>query len=134
MRMGARMIGSWFQTLAVIATVLAFVGLYALTAHGVSQRMHEIGVRMALGARSSQVVWLFVRKTLFQLAIGLTFGIAGALAAVRFVAAFLENANPSDPLVLSGVSVELGAVAVAATAWPARKAARINPSIALRTD
>jgi putative ABC transport system permease protein len=96
--------------------------------------MPEIGVRMALGARSGQVVWLLVRKPLFRLAIGLTFRIAGALAAVRFVAAFLGDANPSDPLVLSGVSVALGAVAVAATAWPARKAARINPSIALRTD
>jgi ABC-type antimicrobial peptide transport system permease subunit len=128
------MIAVWFQTLAIIATVLALVGLYALTAHGVSQRMHEIGVRMALGARSGQVVWLFVRRTLLQLAIGLTFGIAGALAAVRFVAAFLGDTSPSDPLVLAGVSVALGAVAVAATAWPARKAARINPSIALRTE
>ena len=94
--------------------------------------MHEIGVRMALGARCDQVVWLSCGKPCFSSRSALTFGIAGGLAAVRFVAAFLGNANPSDPLVLSGVSVVLGAVAVAATAWPARKAARINPSGTLR--
>ena len=66
-RASSQMIGSWFVIIAVIALVLAVVGLYALTAHGVAQRNQEIGVRMALGARSSQVVWLFVRRTVVHL-------------------------------------------------------------------
>ncbi len=65
-------IGSWFATIALVALVLATVGLYSLTAHGVAQRSHEIGVRMALGARSTQVMWLFLRRTVIQLALGLT--------------------------------------------------------------
>ena len=70
-RNSSRVIGSWFVTIALIALVLATVGVYALTAHGVAQRANEIGIRMALGARYLQVVWLFVRRTLVQLTIGL---------------------------------------------------------------
>ena len=114
-RMGARMIGSWFQTLAIIAVVLASVGLYALTAHGVSQRAHEIGVRMALGARTHQVVWLFVRRTLIQLAIGIVLGITGALSVVSFVAAFLGGHEPER-------SVHAALVSVALVSWRSRRA------------
>jgi putative ABC transport system permease protein len=133
-RMGARMVGSWFQTLAIIAVVLALVGVYALTAHGVSQRAHEIGVRMALGARKHQVVWLFVRRTMIQLAIGFALGMTGALSIGRLVAVFLGDTDPRDPLTLTLVSVALGVVALLASAWPARKAARIDPLVTLRTE
>jgi len=71
-----------------------------LTAHGVAQRSQEIGVRMALGAQSNQVVWLFVRRTLIQLAIGLALGIAGALALARVLTIFRRDTNPGDPLTL----------------------------------
>ena len=133
-RMGARMIGSWFQTLALIAVVLASVGLYALTAFGVSQRTQEIGVRMALGARPHQVTWLFVRRTILHLAIGLPLGLAGALLVGRLVAAFLGDTNPGDPATLILVSVGLAGVAIAASVWPARRAAGIDPAVALRTE
>jgi putative ABC transport system permease protein len=116
----------------LIAMVLAMVGLYALTAHGVAQRNHEIGVRMALGAQSAQVVWLFVRRTVVQLTLGLALGIAGALAAGGLP--FIRDSNPRDPLTLVLVSVLLVGVAVTASVWPARKAARVDPATALRAE
>ena len=133
-RAGARMVGSWFQTLAVIAAVLACVGLYALTAHGVGQRTAEIGVRMALGARAGQVIMLFMRQTFTLLAVGLALGIAGALASTRLLSTFLSDVNPRDPVTFITVAVTLSVVACAAGAIPARRAARIDPVTAIRTD
>ena len=78
-----------FALLAVMALVLASVGLYALTAHGVAQRTQEIGVRMALGAASRTVVWMFVRRTIVHLAVGVVIGLVGAVAAGRMLAQFL---------------------------------------------
>lgn len=129
-----RVLGSWFITLAMIALILATVGLYALTAHGVAQRAGEIGVRMALGAQAGQVVWLFVRRTLLQLVIGLSLGIAGALAVGKLLSTFLRDTNPRDPITLALVSVLLVVVAMVASIWPARKAARVDPVVALRAD
>jgi putative ABC transport system permease protein len=127
-------IGSWFMTIALVALVLATVGLYALTAHGVAQRSHEIGVRMALGARSGQVMWLFVRRTIVQLAIGLTLGIGGALGIGQLLSGFLRDTNPRDPMTIAIVVTILVVVALTASVWPARKAARIDPVEALRAD
>jgi putative ABC transport system permease protein len=131
-RSSSQMIGSWFVAIALIALVLAVVGLYALTTHGVAQRQQEIGVRMALGARSSQVVWLFVRRTVLQLVLGLSLGLAGAMGAARLP--LINNTNPRDPLTLAVVCAILVVVALAASFWPARKAARIDPAAALRAD
>lgn len=127
-----RMIGSWFAVIAAIALVLSVVGLYALTAHGVAQRSQEIGVRMALGARSAQVVWLFLRRTFIQLVVGLSFGLAGALAIGNLP--FFRGSNPRDPVTLGLVCLVLIAVAVGASLWPARTAARIDPATVLRGD
>jgi len=117
-----------------VALVLATVGLYALTAHGVAQRAQEIGVRMALGAQADQVVWLFVRRTLLQLVVGLALGIAGALAVGKLLSTFLRDTNPRDPVTLALVSVLLVVVAMAASVWPARKASKVDPVVALRAD
>ena len=130
----SRIVASWLITIALVALVLATVGLYALTAHGVAQRAQEIGVRMALGAQAGQVVWLFVRRTLLQLMIGLALGIAGALAVGRLLSTFLRGTNPRDPATLVLVSVLLVVVAMVASIWPARKAARVDPVVALRAD
>ena len=127
-------IGSWFVTIALVALVLAAVGLYALTAHGVAQRSHEIGVRMALGARSGQVMWLFVRRTIIQLFFGLTLGVAGALGIGRLLSSFLRDTNPRDPLTIAIVIVTLVGVALTASVWPARKATKVDPVEALRAD
>lgn len=131
-RASSQMIGSWFVTIALIALVLVVVGLYALTAHGVAQRNQEIGVRMALGARSSQVVWLFIRRSVIQLVLGLSLGIAGWLAAGRLP--LISNTNPRDPVTLAIVCGMVVAVALLASFWPARKATRIDPVAALRAD
>lgn len=133
-RSGARMVGSWFQALAVIAVVLACVGLYALTAHGVAQRTQEIGVRMALGAQPRQVSWLFVRHTLVLLAVGVSLGIAGALAFTRLLASFLGGIDPRDPLTFVIVTLALTGVAMLAALVPARRAAKVDPIVALRAD
>ena len=95
-RIPVRLVGTWFGVLALVALILASVGLYALTAHGVAQRMHEIGVRMALGAQAPQVVWLFLRRTIVQLAVGVTLGLAGALGVgqlLQIVSARHESAR-----------------------------------------
>lgn len=133
-RNSTRLIGSWFVTIAVIALVLAAVGLYAITAHGVSQRTQEIGVRMALGAQTTQVLWLFMRRAITQLVLGVAIGIAGTLAVGRLMTAFIRDTNPRDPLTLGLVCTVLILVMLSASAWPARKAARVDPVEALRAD
>jgi putative ABC transport system permease protein len=131
-RRSSRMIGSWFVTVAIIALVLAVVGLYALTAHSVGQRTHEIGVRMALGAQAVQVMWLFVRRTVVQLTLGLSLGLAGSF--LMSGVPFIRDANPKDPTTLALVCALLVVVALTASVWPARKATRIDPATALRAD
>ena len=91
-------------------------------------------MRMALGAQAGQVLWLFVRRTVIQLAIGLTLGIGGAVAAGRALSVLVRDANPRDPLTLGIVSGLLVIVALTASIWPARRAARIDPAVALRSD
>ena len=131
---GQRLLGGFVGMLALIALVLATVGLYAVTAHGVTRRTQEIGVRMALGARAGQVVWLFARRTLVQLALGVTIGLAGALAVGRLLQAFLVGTAPRDTDTLVFVSVLLVAVTCAASYLPARHAARLDPLRALRDE
>jgi putative ABC transport system permease protein len=133
-RFSLRLYGAIFLLLAAIALILATVGLFALTAHGVAERTREIGVRMALGAESRTVVWLFVRRAIVLLAIGLTLGAAASLAAGRYVGTFLPRTDARDPLTLAAVSTVLIAVGLAAAVLPARRAARVDPLVALRYD
>jgi putative ABC transport system permease protein len=133
-RDSVRMMGALFGLLAVIGVVLASVGLYALTAHGVQQRAQEIGVRMALGAQSHQVVWMFLRRTLVQLVAGVAIGLAGALSAGKLLQGFLVRTAPRDPLTLACICALLAIVALAAAFFPARRAARVDPVVALRYE
>lgn len=133
-RYPTRVIGSWLLTLALIALTLATVGLYALTAHGVAQRVQEIGVRMALGARSTQVLWLFLRRTAIQLVLGLTIGLAGALGVGQLLQSFMRETSVRDPLTLIIVVALLVVVAITASLMPSRRAAKIDPAVALRAD
>jgi putative ABC transport system permease protein len=129
-----RLIGSLFGLLALIALVLACVGLYALTAYAVTRRTQEIGVRMALGARKLQVVWLLLRGTLVQLAIGVPIGVGGALGVGQLLPGFLVRTGARDPVTLGSIVALLVLVSLAACFVPARRAARVDPAVALRYE
>jgi predicted permease len=129
-----RVFGTMFTIFAIIALVLASVGIYAVTSYSVTQRTQEIGVRMALGARPAQVSWLILRQGLVQLAIGLAIGTAGALAAGPVLQALLVQIKPSDPATLAGIAVVFTAVTICACLIPARRATKLDPLTALRVD
>jgi putative ABC transport system permease protein len=133
-RYPTRLVGTWFGIIALIAVVLAAVGLYALTAHAVAQRMQEIGIRMALGAQPAEVLWLFMRRASVQLAIGIALGLAGMLAAGKLLQSYLVDVGPRDPLTLSIVAGLLIVVALVSSVMPARRATRVDPVVALRCE
>jgi putative ABC transport system permease protein len=119
---------------ALIAIMLSALGLYAITAYHAAQRTKEVGVRMALGSRASQVSWLFLKRALAQIAIGLAIGIPGALAVGRVIQGLLVQTSASDPRTIGLVGTLLAVVMVSASLLPARKAARLDPVVALRED
>ena len=126
--------GSMFGVFAGIALVLSAVGLYAVTSYSVTQRTQEIGIRMALGAQSRGMLWLVLRRALVQLAIGLPIGIAGAYGVGRILQSVLVQTSPSDPVTLGSVVALLVTVAILACLWPARRASRLDPMLALRYE
>lgn len=129
-----RMMSLVFSIVAVIATLLSALGLYSITAYAATQRTQEVGVRMALGARRSQIGWLFLKRALVPVGIGLALGLAGAQAAGALLQGVLVEVSANDPLALLAVSALLVAVSIAATLVPARRAARLDPVAALRQD
>jgi predicted permease len=134
LRFSFRVFGSMFGIFAVIALVLSAVGLYAVTAYSVSQRTQEIGVRMALGAQSQQVLWLVMGRALLQLAIGLPIGVAGAFAVGQLMQSVLAQTSGRDPLTIAGIAVVMCVVSLTACFWPARRATRLDPVAALRNE
>jgi predicted permease len=131
-RFPARLISTWFGILALVALVLAGVGVFAVTAHGVAQRTHEIGVRMALGADARAIVHLFARRAVIQLAIAVVIGIAGTLAVGRLAQSLMRELADRDPLTIAIVILILASVSLGATLLPARRAAKVDPMVALR--
>jgi putative ABC transport system permease protein len=129
-----RVFGTMFTVFAGIAVVLAAVGLFAVTAYSVTQRTQEIGVRMALGAQAKQVVWLILRRGMTHLAVGLTLGLAGAVAAGRVLRTILFQTSPADPATLASITLLLIVIAVSACLWPAWQASRLDPVTALRHE
>lgn len=119
---------------SAVAILLAAVGLYGVVSHSVTERTREIGVRMALGAERGQVLRLFVRHGLTTAAAGTVIGLGGALALSRWLESLLFEVKPSDPLTFVAVAVLLLAVAGVACYLPARRAARIDPLLALRAE
>jgi ABC-type antimicrobial peptide transport system permease subunit len=118
----------------LMAMLLAAVGLYGVIAYSVSQRTHEIGVRMALGAQRRDVIGLIMRETMMLVMIGVIIGLSAALGAMRMVAGLLYGLAPNDPLTIALASLSLLAVAALAGYLPARRASRVDPMEALRHE
>jgi putative ABC transport system permease protein len=129
-----RVFGAMFTLFAGIALVLAAVGLYAVTAYAVTQQTREIGLRVVLGAAPMQVVWLFLRRGVVQLGIGVVIGVAGAFGVGRVRQTFLVQTSPRDPVTLVSIVALLTTVAVCACVVPARRAMRVDPLHALRHE
>lgn len=119
---------------AAIAVALSVIGVYGVLAYLVSQRKREIGLRLAIGASPSDVLWLFMREGAALTLIGLGAGLAGALAAGRWISALLFGVTPADPATLTIVACALAGAAACAIYVPARRAAAVEPSDTLRAE
>ena len=119
---------------AAIAVTLSVIGVYGVLAYLVAQRRREIGVRLAIGASRADVVWLFVREGAVLTLVGLGAGLVCALAAGRWISALLFGVTPADPMTLAIVVCALASAAACATYVPARRAAGVDPSDALRAE
>ncbi len=138
-RQGRTIVGRRFATLllsalAVIATLMALLGIYAVLAYSVAQRTREIGIRMALGARRATVIGQVTSLALGMAGIGVVIGMACALAATRTLRTFLFGVSPADPATLAAAAVMVALAAVAASALPARRATTVDPVRALRSE
>jgi predicted permease len=129
-----RLVASLSTAFALLATLLAGIGLYGVMAYTVARRTREIGIRMALGAFSGHVVWLVMREVLLLLGIGMVIGLPAAWALTRFVQAQLYGITPADTPTVALAITGIAAVAIMAGFLPARRATRIDPMRALRWE
>ena len=125
-----------FLTLCLggLAALLAAIGLYGVMAYVVTRRTREIGIRIALGATRQGIAWLVVREVLRMIVIGLSVGILLALVAGRAISSFLFGVAPGNPGIMALTALTLASVALLAGSMPARKAARVDPMVALRYE
>jgi len=119
---------------AFLALILAAVGIYGVVSYSCSLRVHEFGVRMALGAERGDLLGLVIRQGAKLALIGVCVGLGGALALTRFLSSMLYSIKPTDPLTLVAVSLLLTAVALLASYVPARRATNADPMSALRYE
>jgi putative ABC transport system permease protein len=119
---------------AAVALVLASVGVYGVIAYSVTQRVREIGIRIALGAESGDVIKLIVGRGLALVSVGIVLGLAGALALTRVMSSLLYGVRATDALTFALVTFLLIGVSLLASYIPARRAARVDPMVALRNE
>jgi ABC-type antimicrobial peptide transport system permease subunit len=123
-----------FVVFGGLALVLATIGLYSVVAYGVAQRMHEMGVRVALGARAADIMSLVIADGLRLLGIGVVLGLGAALLGGRWIAPLLFKVSATDLITLGSVAATMLAVGAVASGVPARRAAHIDPALALRRE
>jgi predicted permease len=119
---------------AVVALLLAAIGIYGVMAYSVSQRTHEIGIRMALGAQQRDILRMAVGEGMLLVAFGLVPGLIGALILTRFLRTLLFSVKPADPLTFAAISILLAGIALLACSIPARRATQVDPLVALRDE
>jgi putative ABC transport system permease protein len=119
---------------ASVALVLAVIGIYGVISYSVTQRTHEIGIRTALGANSGNIVGLVVRSGMAPVLLGLVVGLAGVFGLTRFVSSLLFGVGEHDPITIAAVALILAAAALVACYIPARRAAKVDPMVALRCE
>jgi predicted permease len=130
----ARTTGLLLGASGILAVTLTAIGLFGVIAYVVSQRTHEIGVRMALGAQPTDVLKIVMRQGMYVTSIGLCIGLVGAFGAARLLAPLLYGIGVNDPVTLIGVAAGVMAVAMLACYVPSRRAMRVDPAVALRYE
>ena len=130
----ARILTMVLSGFAGVAVLLAAIGVFGIVAYMVTQRTREMGIRIALGARSADVLGMVLKESLSVAGVGIAAGLAGALAAGRVLAGELYGVRPFEPGLLIALALLLGVIALLASFWPARRAARVDPIVALREE
>jgi putative ABC transport system permease protein len=123
-----------FAVFGCAALLLAAIGIYGVMAYTVTQRTQDIGIRMALGAQTADVLYMVLRQGMTPVLIGIGIGLAGALGLNRVIASLLFGVNAADPMTFVAISLLLGFVALLACYIPARRAASVDPVVALRAE
>jgi putative ABC transport system permease protein len=129
-----RLVSTLSGSFGLMALLIAAIGLYGIMSYSVVRRTRELGIRMALGARSGAVVWLVLRETLLTVGLGIGLGTPAALLLGRTIGSLIYGLKPSDPVTVSGSVLILGVVATLAGYLPARRASKVDPMVALRHE
>ncbi len=131
---GPRTGATLMSVFGALALLLASLGIYAVMSHAVIQRTREIGIRLAIGAQSHSVVGLVLKRGIIVAGVGLLAGLGVSLGLTRYIRSFLFEVSPTDPIAFAAVAVVLGAVALLACWFPARRATKVDPMVALRAE
>jgi putative ABC transport system permease protein len=129
-----RLVARLSAAFGILGILLASIGLYAAIAHSVSTRTREIGIRIAIGAKARDVIWMVLRESLRVTTIGVLIGLPAAIAGSRLIGSLLFEVSPSDPPTLAVSAAVLALTGASAGWWPARRAARLDPSSTLRCE